>query len=70
MRVDDAMTDKKKLVPGVQPGKWGPQSGPASNIKKDKHYLGMAPGERVSAFGKTYYEYRKNRSDVSKKKRL
>jgi len=64
------MIHGKEVHVGVQPGKWGPQHGPPSNIKKDKIYLALAPGERVSKFGKIYYEYRKNRTDQSKKTRL
>ena len=40
------------------------------SLKDDKHYLAMPPGKRVSKFGQTYWEYRFNRSDISKKKRL
>ena len=28
----------------------------------------LAPGKRVSKYGKIYYEYRKNRSDITGKK--
>ena len=35
-----------------------------SNIAKDKARKALSPGQRVSAKGKKYYEYRRNRSDV------
>ncbi len=35
-----------------------------SNERRDKSLKAMAPGKRRSARGKTYYEYRKNRSDL------
>ena len=50
--------------------KWGPQHGPASMLAIDKKFVSMAPGQRVSKYGHTYYEYRPNRTDLSKKKRL
>lgn len=39
------------------------QSG-KTNIAKDKARKALSPGQRVSAKGKKYYEYRRNRSDV------
>jgi hypothetical protein len=48
------MPEKKKV--GLQPGHWGPQHGPASNVAKDKIYLAQKPGLRVSKFGHEYYE--------------
>jgi len=36
----------------------------SSNMPKDKKRTALAPGKRVSSSGKTYYEYRKNRSDL------
>lgn len=36
----------------------------SSNRKRDKQRKALAPGKRKSATGKTYYERRKNRSDV------
>ena len=62
------MSSKPK--PGLQPGKWGPQTGKPSDIKKDKMYAAMPPGKRVSQFGNTYYDYRANRSDKSQKKKI
>lgn len=35
-----------------------------SNIKKDKQRKALPPGKRKSSSGATYYERRKNRSDV------
>jgi hypothetical protein len=35
-----------------------------SNKKRDKQYKALPPGKRKSASGKTYYESRKNRSDM------
>lgn len=35
-----------------------------TNIAKDKARKALSPGQRVSAKGKKYYEYRRNRSDV------
>lgn len=37
-----------------------------SNIEKDKKRQALAPGKRKSASGRTYYEYRANRSDAGK----
>jgi hypothetical protein len=39
-----------------------------SNIKKDSKRTAKAPGKRISKNGNIYYEYRKNRSDMPKKK--
>ena len=38
----------------------------SSNIEKDKKRQALAPGKRKSASGRTYYEYRANRSDAGK----
>lgn len=38
----------------------------SSNIEKDKKLQALAPGKRKSASGRTYYEYRANRSDAGK----
>lgn len=38
--------------------------------KQDKERKAKKPGKRVSADGNTYYEYRSNRADKNKKKRL
>ncbi len=35
-----------------------------SNLKRDKARKAMPPGKRISKTGKTYYEARKNRSDI------
>ena len=36
-----------------------------SNIKRDKVRKAMPPGKRMSRTGKIYFEYRKNRSDLT-----
>jgi|26BtaG_2_1085354.scaffolds.fasta_scaffold00871_2 hypothetical protein len=36
----------------------------------DRRLLALKPGKRISKFGNVYWEYRKNRSDVSPKKKL
>jgi hypothetical protein len=36
----------------------------------DKLFSAKSAGKRVSKNGKTYYEYRKNRTDLNKKKRV
>ena len=41
-----------------------PQSGYGSDIQKDAGIKALPSGKRVSKSGKTYYEYRDNRSDV------
>jgi len=46
------------------------QTGKMPNIPVDKSRLALQPGKRVSKTGKTYWETRKNRSDVSKAKKL
>jgi hypothetical protein len=38
----------------------------SSNIAYDKRKQALAPGKRKSASGRTYYEYRANRSDAGK----
>ncbi len=40
------------------------------NKKLDKKYKAKHPGKRKSNSGKTYYEYRKNRSDVDRRIKL
>jgi hypothetical protein len=37
-----------------------------TNIKRDKKIQAKKPGKRTSSSGKTYYEYRANRSDAGK----
>ncbi len=34
-----------------------------TNIYRDKRLTALPPGKRISKAGKTYYEYRKSRSD-------
>ena len=41
-----------------------------SNIRTDRKIRALHPGKRISASGNVYYEYRKNRSDRSRTKRL
>lgn len=41
-----------------------------THIKRDSKLTAKKPGLRRSASGKKYYESRKNRSDVSRRKRL
>jgi len=41
-----------------------------SNIKSDRKRVAMAPGKRSSKNGNIYYEKRRNRSDMNKRKRL
>jgi len=36
-----------------------------SNLKYDKRKKALPPGKRISKSGKVYYEYRKNRSDLT-----
>lgn len=40
------------------------------SIKADKKRKAKLPGKRKSKKGKTYYEYRSNRSDANPKRRL
>lgn len=40
------------------------QSGTRKSIVRDYGRLAPAPGKRISANGKVYYEYRKNRTDL------
>jgi len=39
------------------------QTGSVKSISRDRIRRAMAPGKRMSRFGKIYYEYRRNRSD-------
>jgi len=41
-----------------------------SNIFLDLRYAALKPGKRISASGKRYYEYRANRSDKNRERRL
>jgi len=36
-----------------------------SNLKYDKRKKALPPGKRISSSGKVYYEYRRNRSDLT-----
>jgi len=37
---------------------------------RDKRHLALPPGKRISRNGKIYYEYRSNRSDKNRRKRI
>lgn len=39
-----------------------------TKLKRDKKRDALAPGKRISKSGNVYYEYRKNRSDLTGKK--
>jgi len=41
-----------------------------SKTRIDKRLPALHPGKRISAKGNVYYEYRRNRSDKNKTKRL
>jgi len=53
-----AKKSKTKRAPGYQYGK--------SNLERDQQRQALPPGKRKSASGRTYYEYRENRSDAGK----
>ena len=53
-----AKKSRTKRPEGYQYGK--------SNLEKDQQRQAMKPGKRKSASGRTYYEYRANRSDAGK----
>ena len=38
---------------------------PKANVARDSKRKALKPGKRVSASGKTYYEYRQNRTDLA-----
>lgn len=62
-----APTDKKYSSLGIDKGKSLTQvkSQTGSTIKKiDDKRQALPPGKRISKYGKIYYEYRKNRSDI------
>ena len=40
------------------------------DVKKDKGAKALPPGKRISKNGKTYYEYRANKSDLDRRKRI
>lgn len=42
----------------------------AAGKKQDKNLKAKKAGKRVSESGNTYYEYRKNRSDKDRKKKI
>jgi hypothetical protein len=52
----DRRKPKVKTIASHQTGK--------TNIKRDKARNALPAGKRISKFGKVYYEYRKNRSDL------
>lgn len=39
------------------------------NPKIDRYFAALKPGKRISRTGRVYYEYRINRSDISKRKK-
>lgn len=41
-----------------------------TKVKVDKKRTALPPGKRKAKSGKTYYEYRRNRSDINIKKKL
>jgi hypothetical protein len=53
-----AKKSKTKRAPSYQYGK--------SNLKRDQQRQALPPGKRKSASGRTYYEYRANRTDAGK----
>jgi len=44
------------------------QTGSRKSISRDRLRKALAPGKRISRFGRIYYEYRKNRSDLPGKR--
>lgn len=49
----------------VKPSKT--QTGKRKSLKADRRRKAMLPGKRISKTGKTYYERRRNRSDLKRK---
>ena len=49
--------------------KYKKQTG-TTDVAKDKKLNALKPGKRVSKAGNVYYERRKNRSDMSRTKKL
>jgi hypothetical protein len=45
-----------------------PQTGKTDSIKRDAGRIALQPGKRISNTGKTYWETRRNRSDMSGRK--
>ena len=64
-----ARTTRAKPIRQVKRGKVESGNHKRSTAR-DRKLTAKKPGKRVSASGRTYYERRVNRSDVSKKKRL
>jgi len=69
--------DRKKLYAfNLNPEEYGKvtkvlkQTGKQPNLMVDKSRSALQPGKRVSRTGNTYWETRKNRSDVSSAKKL
>jgi len=56
-------TGVKKLKPKVVYSKKR-QTGKRIDLVADKKRKALSPGKRISKTGKTYYEYRKNRTDI------
>jgi len=46
------------------------QSGYVKNVLVDKLLIALPPGKRISKSGNVYWETRKNRSDLDKKRRI
>ena len=69
--------DKKKLYAfNLSPDEYGrvskvlSQTGKQPNLMVDKSRRAMQPGKRTSRTGNTYWETRKNRSDINPGKGL
>jgi len=43
------------------------QTGTRVSLKRDQKRRALYPGKRLSRSGKTYYEYRRNRTDLRRK---
>jgi hypothetical protein len=65
--IDEVNRTKEGVV--IRAGKQAKQTG-SSKTKIDKQISAMLPGKRLSASGKIYYEYRKNRSDKNPNNKL
>jgi len=56
------ITGRKRVGPHHQTGR--------THTSVDRRYKALHPGKRVSINGVMYYEYRKNRTDVNRTRRI
>lgn len=61
---DDSITPKEEVQRAVGEAGVLRQTGTVKNPLRDSSRHALPPGKRISRTGKTYWELRKNRSDI------